>query len=73
MKVVFPVGRGISRLETEANLGGAMPLGCICSSGNASLSVGYNCASCACQCEYGDQNRSSNFGVAQTQRNYVNI
>lgn len=73
MKVVYPVGRGASKLETGANLDGVQPLGCICSSGNNDLSVGYTCADCACECEHGDINRDANFAIAETQRNYVNI
>ncbi len=74
MKVVYPVGRKVSNLETGANFGGGYePQGCICSTGQASLAVGYNCASCACQCDYGTVNRDANFSIADTQRNYVNV
>lgn len=72
MKVVYPVGRGVSKLDTGANYG-VQPRGCICSSGNNELSVGYACADCACECEHGDNNRDANYEIADTKRNYVNI
>jgi len=72
MRVVNPVGRGVSKLETGANLGDIQPRGCVCSTGSKSLAVGYNCASCACQCDNGVTNRDANHSIANTQRNYVN-
>lgn len=73
MKIVNPVGRDVSKLETGANLDGVQPRGCVCSTGSVSLSVGYNCASCACQCDHGTVNRDANFEIANTQRNYVQV
>lgn len=73
MKLINPIGRGLSKLRTGANFDGVQPRGCICSSGNASLAVGYDCSSCACQCDNGTVNRDANYDIADTQRNYVNV
>lgn len=72
MKLVNPIGRGVSKLETGASLDGIQPRGCICSSGQASLAVGYVCSTCACQCDSGITNRDANHDIAYTSRNYVN-
>ncbi len=68
MKVVNPIGR---KLDTGADFDVVIQ-GCICSSGQYSLSVGYSCADCACQCDYGTTNRDANFSIARNSRNYVN-
>lgn len=72
MKLVNPIGRSVSKLETGANLSGVQPLGCICSSGSKSLAAGFSCADCACECDNGKVNRDANFKIAKTKRNYVN-
>ena len=73
MKIVNPVGRTVTKLDTGANLDGIQPMGCTCSTGRSNATVMVNCAGCACECDHGTVNRDANFKIAKTQRNYVNI
>lgn len=74
MKLVNPIGRTVSKLETGADLGGIMPRGCICSSGQAATGADLSgsCYICACECEHGDQNKTSNKDIAKYERVYIN-
>lgn len=74
MKLVNPIGRTVSKLETGAALDGIMPLGCICSTGQASTGSDYSgsCYICACQCDSGVVNRGANKDIARDERVFIN-
>ena len=74
MNLVNPEGREQINLEGVESSNDIIPKGCICSSGQYSVSTEYKCAQCGCQCDQENSvlNVDYNLQIAQNDRNYVN-